>query len=367
MPVTGLSGLRRPLSGLAGINANGGNAPTGPELVSATVAANGTTWTLVFDKAVTGSLGFESSFAITLVYASGDGTSTLVFTGSAVLYEDYADSLNYTPGDVEDLAGNPLAEFFGASVTNNSEVFSPESIADYEVGLWPKASQPANLWENTGKTTPANVTTDPVRVATDIFASIDGVAPSDAARGILLNPSAAFWNITFDGSDDFFSFGNMPGVFDSTNQTFSILMRVTPLDIAAGPGSAQYIIGRDQDTGGRYGGIGIRNTGVAFAQFEGPGVGTDANTVMTNGNTYTIEVYNSPAELRIFLNGVSDGNTTQGLGSATTGVPLCIAGRTYVGFVWPFKGRIWGCAIYSRLLSDPEKLTVRNYLATLSP
>lgn len=95
----------------------------GPILLSATINADGDELTLVFDEPVTGNAGFTLAMtggAATLAYSSGDGTTTLVFTTSRTIYALESGTLAYTPGDVEDLNGNPLAAFTVFAVTNNS-------------------------------------------------------------------------------------------------------------------------------------------------------------------------------------------------------------------------------------------------------
>jgi len=120
------------------VTVNGSAAPT---LSSATIGSDGTTWTLVFSEAVTigsgGSSGFSVTMtnagAITLTYSSGDGTSTLVYTGDVTVQggDTVSSGLDYTqPGDgIEDADGYDLASFTGASVSNNSTQGGSTSIA----------------------------------------------------------------------------------------------------------------------------------------------------------------------------------------------------------------------------------------------
>ncbi len=103
---------------------------TAPTFSSATVGTNGTTITIVFSEAVTfgaggnGGLSLDATGgAASLTYSSGSGSDTLVYTASRTIKstESFVD-LTYTqPGNgIEDLAGNDLASFSGAPVTNNS-------------------------------------------------------------------------------------------------------------------------------------------------------------------------------------------------------------------------------------------------------
>ena len=113
-------------------NSVGPIAIVAPTVSSATVASNGTTFTVVFSESVnvTSSAGITfhdvtQSTTPTVTYTSGSGSSTIIFTlsGSAVsggdtLTWDYASG---TGNIVASGSGNtPLASFSAASVTNNT-------------------------------------------------------------------------------------------------------------------------------------------------------------------------------------------------------------------------------------------------------
>lgn len=105
---------------------------TPPTLSTATIGTNGTTWTLVFDEPVSigagGSDGWAVTMttagAVTLTYASGSGSTTLIYTGSPTVNsgDTVATGLDYTqPGDgIEDASGNDLATISSNAVVNNS-------------------------------------------------------------------------------------------------------------------------------------------------------------------------------------------------------------------------------------------------------
>lgn len=97
-----------------------------PTLLSATIGTTGETITLVFDQEVTGT---GAGFTITLdsgnsflTYASGDGTTTLVFTIEPDALEGEVAQLFYddTVGDVQSGPECPLASFNDFAVTNNT-------------------------------------------------------------------------------------------------------------------------------------------------------------------------------------------------------------------------------------------------------
>jgi hypothetical protein len=105
---------------------------TAPTLVSAEVQINGTDFEIVLSEPVAIGAGGNGGFtvtasggAVTLAYASGSGTDTLVYTLSRTVNsgETFSD-FDYTqPGNgVEDLAGNDLATFTNqhAEITNSS-------------------------------------------------------------------------------------------------------------------------------------------------------------------------------------------------------------------------------------------------------
>lgn len=169
--------------------AQGGDI-TAPTVTSCTVAANGTTVTIVFSEACQTIGGTAGEFSIQPAgaipaYVSGTGTNTFV------LELDPADSvvqgttvtLTFIPDPgVTDLAGNALVAFSGQVVTNNSTF--PTNIATLSF------LSNGSYYQDTGKTTPAAVG-DPVRVWT-YNVGADAVAPSDAARPVLRSGGLEF-------------------------------------------------------------------------------------------------------------------------------------------------------------------------------
>ncbi len=107
---------------------------TPPTLSTVAIGTNGTSWTFTYDENVTGSptsdlcdayvVTMSAAGAITLTYASGDGSTSVVCTGSpsVVADETVTVGLNYTqPGNgIEDMVGNDLANISSKGVTNNS-------------------------------------------------------------------------------------------------------------------------------------------------------------------------------------------------------------------------------------------------------
>src|ERR1043165_3815865 len=114
----------------SGFLAAGGDV-SAPVISSATIWANGTTFTMVFNESVVANI--TTGFAVTLTggaaaitYASGSGSSTLVYTLSRTVYQGETGTLAYTqPGNgIEDSSGNDLATFSGQSIVNNSSQVS---------------------------------------------------------------------------------------------------------------------------------------------------------------------------------------------------------------------------------------------------
>jgi hypothetical protein len=94
-----------------------------PVAQSATIASSGTSLSVAFDKPVTGSTVITLSAtggAVTATYASGDETDTLVFTLSRTVESGESVTVDYSPGNIEDLTANALEAFSGLSVANNS-------------------------------------------------------------------------------------------------------------------------------------------------------------------------------------------------------------------------------------------------------
>ncbi|MDY6904073.1 MAG: hypothetical protein SWH61_05240 [Thermodesulfobacteriota bacterium] len=113
------------------------NDPDVPMLSSATIGADGDTWTLVFTEAVNIGSGGSGGFAITmtdagvveLTYSSGEGSNTLIYTGDVTVQagDTVASGLDYTqPGDgIENTTGFDLETFTGESIVNSSTVGPP--------------------------------------------------------------------------------------------------------------------------------------------------------------------------------------------------------------------------------------------------
>lgn len=116
---------------------------TAPTVTSMTVGPSGDSVTIVLSEAVDFGSGGNGGFAltsdggaVTLAYASGAGTSTLVYsTSRTILQTEALSNGSYTqPGSgVLDDYKNPLATFTGKTVTNNST--QTNSFAWYSVAL----------------------------------------------------------------------------------------------------------------------------------------------------------------------------------------------------------------------------------------
>lgn len=162
---------------LTATNAGGGTTYTrtdyinatdlAPTVLSTTVAANGVTVTRVFSEAVTGFQNGWGDFGLSdgsvrhgTDYTSGNGTATIVFTCEDNLYQGttYTDEYAVGGGNITDLAGNALAIYTGAAVTNNSTQFTPANIP----GLVFYRDFTGPLYQNINGTTAATTTGDPV-------------------------------------------------------------------------------------------------------------------------------------------------------------------------------------------------------------
>lgn len=103
---------------------------TAPTLVSATVAADGETITLVFSRAIYIGLGNvftitdETNGEITPVYASGTGTTTIVFDLPEVVAGEETVTMDFTqPGNGwQGTDGHDVASIVDGVVANNSAI-----------------------------------------------------------------------------------------------------------------------------------------------------------------------------------------------------------------------------------------------------
>ena len=109
-----------------------------PTLSTATIAAAGTSITFAFNESVNVGTGGNGGWTITpsggaatLSYASGDGTSSLVYTISRTIYTGETGTVSYTqPGDgIEDDEGNDLANITDDAVVNDSTQSEPAAGA----------------------------------------------------------------------------------------------------------------------------------------------------------------------------------------------------------------------------------------------
>lgn len=133
-PLAGSGSCDDEVQGIAGYTL--GDDPVGdetpPTLSSAIVNSAGTSLTLYFSENVVATIntGFTvtpSGGAATLTYASGSGSSTLVYTISRAIQQAETLTGAYTqPGDgIEDASGNDLATIESFNITNQSTQAEP--------------------------------------------------------------------------------------------------------------------------------------------------------------------------------------------------------------------------------------------------
>lgn len=144
-------------SGTCGAAAGRGDYSLGsavPTLTSATIAANGTSLSLVFSRAITATINTgvtvtPSSGAATASYASGSTTTTLVYTISRTVTQGATITVSYTqPGNGLEATDDAtdVATFTNVPVTNNSE----QSNSTYTVT--PSAGTGCNIFPATAVT-----------------------------------------------------------------------------------------------------------------------------------------------------------------------------------------------------------------------
>ena len=180
---------------------------------SASVDSTGLILTVVLDRAATGTgaiTGTSDGAACTYTYSSGSGTATWVYaitsgnpSGDPIL-AGASVRLNAAAGVwVSTAGGVGNAAIVDGEVTNNSTAWNPSLLPGIAPGLDIATQRSLGLlWQDTGKTVPALVATDPIRVATCPWTGVDYTAPSDAARPLLYDEGGGKWSAAFDGVDD---------------------------------------------------------------------------------------------------------------------------------------------------------------------
>lgn len=105
---------------------------TVPLMISATIAADGDTLTLVFNEAVAQGGSYNDSHIdvdastagdnVGVTYVSGDGTITHIYTLDSTIVAGETVNLDFdgTANSLEDLTGNDLAAIVSKTVVNNS-------------------------------------------------------------------------------------------------------------------------------------------------------------------------------------------------------------------------------------------------------
>lgn len=113
------------------------DTPLVPHITLATIEANGTSWTISFNEAVSigagGSIGLSATMSlgsVALTYSSGSGTDSLVFTGNRTVYSGETGTINYSnPGDgletVDD--SEDVSTVVGLNVANDSNQIEPNN------------------------------------------------------------------------------------------------------------------------------------------------------------------------------------------------------------------------------------------------
>ena len=131
--------------GVLAMSGSGGSVAdvTAPEWSSTTVAADGDEVTVVFSENLNDTALGGGEFDLdcdgasgadnVLVYSSGDGTSTWVFTATSTVQsgESCTTGFDGAANEAEDDAGNDLADYGPESVTNNSTQGGYEDFTTY--------------------------------------------------------------------------------------------------------------------------------------------------------------------------------------------------------------------------------------------
>jgi len=343
---------------------------TAPTLQSVTIGTNGTSWSFVFNEAVTVGAGGSSGWsvtmtlagAITLTYASGDGTDTLVYTGSITVTDSdtVASGLNYTqPGNgIEDLAGNDLENISSASVTNNSTQFDPLGIAGCvlwlrsDLGVTKDGSNLVSAWadQSTGNSTVTQATADQKPVWT--ASQLNGHA-----------------GLVFDGIDDnlFCLSGGIITAVAGSDLPFSIFcaakFSTTPNDVNTFCWNRtdntapliECLMGRDGPN--NYCFIKRDNAGNIVIAYAGGPIGTTAHYIST--------VHTGTAT-SIWQDGVLQlDNAAFDVGTLSNMEYFMLGARNmFGGIACAFPGTFFEAIAYDTALSTTNRQLVEGYLAT---
>lgn len=170
------------------------NVDLSPTQLSATINTAGTQITFGYSEnvdfnSVGGYVLSLTGGAATLTYVSGDGSTSLVFSLSRVVYQGEVGTLSYTnPGNGIEASsdGTDVGDFFGLSVTNNSTQTAP------------------TVPVITGPTTPSvneNVAFAQNYTITDLSGGSVSLSGPDSALFGITNTSGDTWQLTMTAKD----------------------------------------------------------------------------------------------------------------------------------------------------------------------
>lgn len=356
---------------LMGMSA-GGSDTTAPTLSTATIGMNGTTWTFVFSEIVSigagGSAGWAVTMAnagaVTLTYASGSGSTTLVYTGNVTVYtgDTVSSGLNYTqPGNgIEDAKGNDLANISGKAVTNNTtQVWLPTVITGcvlhLRADLGVTGSAPVTGWAD--QSTSSN----------DVIVGYEQSGCVLTANAINGKPAMAFTG----GAGTCMHLNEVTN-FPTGNGTFTWFVVMKAAVAATQYGVFHFGAGVGNDGIALY--TALAGAGFASMEFNGgygyrPAVGTPFTDDTYFWLLATKAAGNINATCHLYKNGVEWTGGTASDGTPTLAYDTTLANKHmplggWDGYSPSFTGQIAEFGLWSNVISAASITALASYIST---
>ena len=184
------------------------------------------------------------------------------------------------------------------------------------------------------------------------FWSTNNLTPAGDASFVVGKVNNA---VTLDGTGDWLEGGDV----NEVGATFSLFAWVKFPSL---PSANNWVYGKDDDVNGRAYAFGVESAGHLNLQVNGVGSGALGNTVLSANTWYFIGVTFDEATdaVQYFLNGTSDGTTTNtGVIPANTAL-FDLGRRTYAGANEPWNGLIDEAGVWDKILSATEITDLYN-------
>lgn len=234
----------------------------------------------------------------------------------------------------------------GGGVSNPGSL--PGLYAAMDVFL---AWQTGRTWQDEAMTTRAGHG-DPVTVIFDPFSGVRFEAPDDTNRPTLNVSGAKGW-LDFDGTDNYLGFVGVASI----PLSFHVACRWDGASNAAGPAICGGAINSQK--------FKAFDNGTYRAGVEGVSNWTAGNSAVEENVDHVVGVnYGATGIATNFHNGSPDGTADADVTDDNLSVDVSVIGTNSDNAEW-WNGRMYGWAIYSRLLTNSDVVSVHNYLSKL--